>query len=151
MTVLPDAGDVFAGPGPVAHPETQQFWESLRHGTLCLQQCEQCDSIRFPLAPVCWSCLSFRYRWVPTDRNGTVHAAIRVERTTSSSAWRDAVPFLTGLVNMNLGQRLPGRIFCDCGIAARHGTPVTMCTVPTVDGQVAWGFTHACRPAGALP
>lgn len=154
MTDLPDAGEVFAGPGPVEHPETQPFWESLREGTMRLQHCDQCGTVRFPPAPVCHRCLSFSYHWTEIGASGSVHAAVLINRATSDPRWRDAVPFVTGLVTMDSvtmgdGLRLPGRIFCGCGAAARHGTPVTLCTVPTADKRTAWGFAHACRLAGA--
>jgi uncharacterized OB-fold protein len=149
MTALPDAGDVFAGPGPVEHPETQPFWDSLGDGMLRLQQCEQCGTVRFPLAPVCHQCLSPGYHWIPVGGGGQVHAAVLIERATSDPAWRDAVPFRTGLVTLDSGLRLPGRIFCGCGAAARPGTPVTLCSLRTVNNRRIWGFMHACPVEGA--
>jgi uncharacterized protein len=148
MTVLPDAGEVFAGPGPVEHPETQPFWDSLYDGMLRLQQCDECGTVRFPLAPVCYQCLSPAYHWYPVGGGGSVQVAVQVERATSDPAWRAAVPFLAGLVNLDSGLRLPGRIFCACGAAAEPGTPVTLCSVRTVNERRTWGFIHACPPAG---
>jgi uncharacterized protein len=148
MTAAPDTAGAFAGPDPLMHPETREFWESLQAGRLRFQQCADCGRIRFPLAPVCWACLSFRYRWAPVSGAGHVHATVRVERVTSGPAWRDAVPFTTGLVNLDGGLRLPGRIRCACGAARQPGTPVRLCTVPTAGGQAVWAFVHDC-PAGA--
>lgn len=137
-----------AGEGPLAHPETAAFWAGLADGAFRLQRCLDCATVRFPLAPVCWNCLSPGWALADVDGSGVVAASIVVERVTSGSVWAQHVPYRTGLVDLTVkagrGLRLPGRILCDCGQAATPGTPVRMCRVPAADGQQVFAFSHRC-------
>jgi uncharacterized OB-fold protein len=120
--------DRFAGPGPLVHPE---------------------KVLRFPVAPVCPACLSFDFEWHEIAPFGTVPAAIEIGRALGNPRWAEATPFRGGLVDMEAGVRLPGRIFCDCGAAAHHGTPVTAVVIQTVSETPIYGFVHACVAGGA--
>ena len=134
-----------AGEAPVVHPDTTAFWESVAGGEFRLQRCLGCGTVRFPVAPVCWDCLSPDHELTGVDSSGTVDVSIVVERVTSGSVWAQHVPYRTGLVTLAGGLRVPGRILCDCGQAARPGTPVTMCRLPALDGTPVWAFRHSCR------
>lgn len=149
MTQLRRCDDVAPGPAPLIHPENERFWGSIDEGVFRLQRCSECGVVRFPVAPCCWKCLSNRYSWDEVDGAGTVTVAVRVERATGSADWHDAVPFLSGLVDINAGVRLPGRIVCRCGRGADHGAAVTMVRLPAHAGSTVYGFEHAC--AGGTP
>jgi uncharacterized OB-fold protein len=127
------------------HPENERFWESLGEGQFRLQECSACGTRRFPLAPCCFACLSLRYDWKEIAATGRVSAAITVHRATGDAAWAGAVPFLTGVVDLDAGLRLPGRLLCHCGLAARHGTPVTLVSIPTTGPVSAYAFEHSCH------
>lgn len=144
MPTLPIRQDVVPGPAPVVHPENEGFWNALKEGGLRLQQCAGCGTIRFPVAPSCWRCLSFEHSWVDVDADGTVAAATEIVRATGNPVWQDATPYLTGLVDTRAGVRLPGRILCTCGAASRHGTPVTPVRVPTRGEWITYAFQHDC-------
>jgi uncharacterized protein len=140
-----------AGEGPVVHPETAAFWAGLAGGAFRLQRCLGCATVRFPLAPACWNCLSPDFVLADVDGSGVVAASIVVERVTSGSVWAQHVPYRTGLVDLAAGLRLPGRILCRCGQAAMPGTPVRMCRVRAAGGQQVFAFWHECdgRAPGA--
>lgn len=139
----------FAGPGPVVHPQTRPFWDRLaEQRVFSVARCLRCGTRRYPLAPGCHACLSFEYEWVDLDPEGTVSAAVRVERATGISAWQAGTPYTSALVDLADGLRVPGRVLCDCGAALRHGCAVRMCLVPTASGGVVPAFVHACY-AGA--
>jgi uncharacterized OB-fold protein len=140
-----------AGEAPVVHPESAAFWAGLAEGAFRLQRCLRCDILRFPLAPVCWNCLSPDYALDEVDGRGTVAASIVIERVTSGSVWANHVPYRTGLVNLAAGLRVPGRILCRCGQAALPGTPVAMCRVAADDGQHVFAFYHPCPERAPLP
>jgi len=133
-----------AGEAPIAHPDAAAFWAGIADGAFRLQRCLRCDTVRFPLAPVCWNCLSPDYVLDDVDGSGTVAASIVIERVTSGSVWAAHVPYRTGLVNLHAGPRVPGRILCACGQAARPGTPVRMCRVAATGGQEVFAFAHQC-------
>ncbi len=142
MTVL--TGE-FAGPGPLVHPENAGFWSAIADGRLCLQQCDHCGTIRFPIAPVCYVCGAFAHHWEEIGHDGAISAVVEIHRALGNRIWADAVPFLSGLVDMADGVRLPGRVFCTCGQARAHGTPVTAVVVPSLDGVPVYAFAHRCR------
>ena len=133
-----------AGEAPIAHPDAAAFWAGIAAGVFRLQRCLGCDIVRFPLAPVCWNCLSPDYVLDDLDGSGTVAASIVIERVTSGSVWAAHVPYRTGLVTLDAGPRVPGRILCRCGRAARPGTPVRMCRIAAADGQDVFAFAHQC-------
>jgi uncharacterized OB-fold protein len=123
MTALRKAGE-YRGPAPVVHPESEPFWRGLGEGTLQLQQCGTCQTIRFPVAPVCWNCGSLEYEWTAVRTGGTVSAAVTVRRATGNQLWAQEVPFVTAQVDMDGGRRLPGRVICDPETELKPGTPV---------------------------
>lgn len=139
--------DAPAGVAPVVHPEVSGFWAAIAAGSFRLQRCAQCETVRFPAAPVCWRCLSPDYVLSEVEARGSVATSIVIERVTSGSVWARHVPFRAGLVDLAGGLRVPGRILCRCGAAARPGTPVTMCRVAAEGGQLVYAFSHACPPA----
>ena len=133
-----------AGEAPIAHPDAAAFWAGIADGAFRLQRCLRCDTVRFPLAPVCWNCLSPDYVLDDVDGSGTVAASIVIERVTSGSVWAAHVPYRTGLVTLDAGFRVPGRILCRCGQAVTQGTPVRMCRVTATGGQDVFAFAHQC-------
>lgn len=139
MSALKNVGE-YRGPEPVVHPESEPFWRGIGEGTLRLQQCGSCATIRFPVAPVCWNCGSLEYEWVPVPTTGAVSAAVTVRRATGDQLWAQEVPFVTAQVDMEGGHRLPGRVIGagEVGpgtpveaayLAAAHGYGV-LCFVP---------------------
>jgi len=145
MSELPLRRDVVPGSGPFVHPENAGFWESLTEGQLRLQQCSECGTVRFPIAPTCWKCLAPAHEWREIDGNGTVAAAIRIERATGNAVWQEATPYFTGLVDTVAGIRLPGRILCRCGEGARMGSPVRVVRIPTKSEYSTYAFEHECE------
>jgi uncharacterized protein len=146
--LIPEAA-AHAGEAPVVHPEVAAFWAGIAAGAFRLQRCLRCSVVRFPLAPVCWNCLSPDFELADIDGRGTVAASIVIERVTSGSAWAHHVPYRSGLVNLAAGPRVPGRILCTCGRAAGPGTPVQMRRIAADDGQQVFAFAHECVGKGA--
>ena len=144
------------GPDPVLHPEVEHFWSSIGEGYLRLQRCEQCQTLRFPICSHCHNCLSSDYRWEDIEPEGTVATVVRVERVTTGGvwgqervtrepAWKEAVPYVSALVDMTCGVRLPGRLLCHCGLALQRGTPVHAVAIETESGKAIYAFAHDCK------
>lgn len=144
MTTLAAVG-AYKGPAPVIHPESEPFWRGLGEGRLSLQQCESCRTVRWPVAPACFNCGSLDYEWTEVPGEGTVSAAIVIERATGDPVWSQEVPFITAMVDMADGRRLPGRVLCDCGRGHKHAEPVTAAYFSTEDGYGVLCFVHGCR------
>ena len=129
---LPRVGE-YRGPQPVVHPETEPFWRAVGVGELRLQQCGECGTVRFPVAPMCWSCLSGDAEWVAVPTTGSVAASVTVHRATGDPLWGPEAPFVTAQVDMDGGVRLPGRV-----VGERHplgrGTRVHAAYLDAGDG-----------------
>jgi uncharacterized protein len=136
------------GPGPLQHPESAAIWASVADGHFCLQVCDRCGTVRFPIAPVCFRCLSFDWSLLPFSERGRVASAVIVHVATGSKEWATAVPFISALVDMDVGVRLPGRVICSCGQGAQRGTDVEVVRLPTSSGLSVFGFAHACSGVG---
>src|SRR5687767_2209324 len=145
--------DVPPGPAPQLHPEIQEFWNSLRRGRLSVQQCAECGTHRFPLSPNCHECLSAEFAWQAIDPRGVVDVAIEVHRAVAEQppsglslppSWRGIAPYKTGVVDMRVGVRLPGRIVCECGDALKPGAEVVAVLMDAADDVTVYGFKHEC-------
>jgi uncharacterized protein len=147
MNALANAGR-YEGPALVVHPENEEFYRALGRGELRLQRCARCQVVRFPVAPVCYACPSFDFDWVQVPVDGHVSAAIIIHRATGDQAWAPAVPFVTAQVDMDGGWRLPGRVFCSCGAAERHGTPVRAAYLDAGSRLGVLCFVHDCPATG---
>lgn len=143
MSALRSAGE-YVGPAPVVHPDNEMFWSALGRGDLELQRCAVCATVRFPVAPVCYHCGSSAAEWVGVPADGTVSAAIRIERATGDQVWATQVPFVAGQVDTASGIRLPGRIFCVCDGALEHGAEVIGGYLTASDGHGVLCFLHGC-------
>lgn len=146
--------DAAVGTSAHPHPDTAGFWDSLDRGLLSLQRCTGCSTLRFPLSTHCHECLGADYSWEAIDPAGVVNVAIRVHEAVSDlpasgvslpEPWRGMTPYLSGVVNMAAGVRIPGRIVCRCEVALTPGTPVTAALLDTVGGGTVHGFVHDCE------
>jgi uncharacterized OB-fold protein len=131
-------------PDPVVHPDTGGFWTGLADGELRAQVCSGCGTYRFPFAPVCHACLSFGHAWQPIDPAGTVAVAVVVHRATGDQAWAGHTPFASGLVDLEHGLRLPGRILCTCGEGTARGAHVRAVVLEAPGLVPVHAFAHAC-------
>ncbi len=145
--------DALPGTAPTLHPEIQGFWDSLARGELSIQRCNECRTYRFPLSPNCHECLSADYAWEAIDPRGVVDVAIEVHRAVAEQpasglslppAWRGIAPYTTGVVDMRVGVRLPGRIVCECGGALQPGAEVVAVLMDAADDVTVYGFKHEC-------
>jgi uncharacterized OB-fold protein len=142
---LPPVADDGDRPDPVIHPDSQEFWSSLARGELRLQRCTACGTWRYPVSPVCHRCLAFDFTWEPVSPAGRVAAAVVVQRATGEAAWSAHVPFASGIVDVEHGVRLPGRILCACGEGLRHGAAVRAVVLTSAGHVPVMAFRHDCE------
>jgi len=92
-------------PAPQINATTQPFWDAAKKGELRMQKCADCGHIRFPIGPVCTSCLSDRSDWVKLSGRGTVLSHLVFHRAYSP-AWKEHVPYSVAMVQLPEGPRM---------------------------------------------
>ena len=97
-------------PLPVVHPDNAGFWAALKNHELRLQRCTACQTLRYPVSPVCHNCLSYEHEWELLSGRGTLGSWIIVEQATGNPAWQEVVPYVVALVNLEEGPRITSNV-----------------------------------------
>jgi uncharacterized OB-fold protein len=92
-------------PVPEATPLTRPFWDAAAKGELRMQKCRNCSHIRFPIGPVCTTCLSDEADWVLLSGKGAVLSHLVFHRAYSP-AWKAQVPYSVAMVQLDEGPRM---------------------------------------------
>jgi uncharacterized OB-fold protein len=125
-----------AGRAPVVtSTAAQHFWDQCREHTYVLQQCTDCQTVRYPPGRVCPACMSRAVEWVESPGRGTVFSYTTVSRAPSPEfeAW---APYTVGLIDLDEGVRVMGNIV-NCQSAEIHvGMPVQVFFQDVGDGVV---------------
>ena len=106
--VFPGAGD----PGellPVRTRELAPFLDALADRRLMLQACDECDRLRYPVAPVCPYCGSRGWDWRESSGAGTVHSWVRYRRGYLPQ-FEPLMPYVVLCVALEEGPRMFGRL-----------------------------------------
>jgi uncharacterized OB-fold protein len=96
-------------PLPKPDEDTQPFWEACRRRELRMQQCRQCGTFRFRPRPICPVCLSETAEWVLLSGLGTIYT-FGVVQSDLIPAFRDDLPYVIALVDLDEGPRMTTRI-----------------------------------------
>jgi uncharacterized protein len=83
------------------------FQAIIASGTMCLQQCSNCANYSHPPRYYCGECFSGEHSFVPISGAGTVYS-YTISEFTAEEAWKDAVPYLTVVVQLDEGPRVVG-------------------------------------------
>lgn len=109
-------------PLPVPDAETAPFWAGTAAGKLLFQRCGGCGLHRFYPRIVCPSCMSDAVEWVEASGRGRVYSYTVVHR--AAPAFRDEVPYVVAIVELEEGVRMMSRLLVDPPEAARIDLPV---------------------------
>jgi len=90
---------------PAVNADSAPYWQAAREGKLVLQQCAACGSKRFLPRHLCPTCWSDQTQWVEASGRGTIHAVTTVRRAPSQ-AFREKVPYVVALVDLEEGPRM---------------------------------------------
>ncbi len=113
-----------AKPRPEVTELTLPFWQAARKQELRMQKCSDCGHIRFPVGPVCTSCLHDQSEWVRLSGRGHVLSHLVFHRGYSP-AWADQVPYSVVMVQLDEGPRMfsdivdPERSYIDADLVGR--------------------------------
>ncbi len=97
------------GPLPVPGPDDAPYWEGLDGGTLLLQRCDTCGTVRHPPRPRCGQCASAAFTWRPATGLGTVYS-FTIVRHAPNAALAGAVPYVVALIQLDEGPRLVSNV-----------------------------------------
>ena len=92
-------------PLPTLDDSNRPFWEAAKQGQLKLQQCGNCQHIRYPISHVCPKCLSEKTTWAALSGRGTVFSTIGFHQVYHPAFAQD-VPYNVSLVQLKEGPRL---------------------------------------------
>jgi uncharacterized protein len=129
-------GMIAERPLPAPDPWSKGFWEACRDGRLEMQRCSTCGKLRFTPRPMCPSCHSLDWGYVPVSGRGTIYSWI-VVRPPVMPAFRSKVPFAVVLVELEESEelRMVGNLV-DCDVdAIAFGLPVEV-TFEKVDDEI---------------
>ena len=91
-----------------------QFWAALANGTLCIQQCASCGTLRHPPRPMCAHCAATGHEWRPVSGAGEVWSFTVVHPPTLAS-FADRTPYGAVVVRLDEGVFLVSNLL-DCPI-----------------------------------
>lgn len=109
---------------PLPHPTeiTQPYWDAARAGTLLLQRCSQCGTVRHYPQLLCTRCYSDRVEWIEASGRGTVHSWT-VAHHAFHPAFKGELPYTLLIVDLSEGPRAMGRFDGDPAML-KLGLPV---------------------------
>ena len=98
--------DSYQGPLPVKQPESDFYWEKAQAHELWLRRCIDCAKAYFYPRDICPGCGGRNVEWTQASGKGTLHTFAIVHRAPVP-AFRDRVPFVVALVDLEEGPRIP--------------------------------------------
>ncbi len=94
---------------PVMDMMSKPYWDSLKEKNLKLQKCLECEKLRFPPLASCPYCGFHEGEWVPFSGKAKLYSWIVVHAPINPDLKED-VPYAVGLVELDGGPRIAGRI-----------------------------------------
>jgi len=88
-------------PAPVAAP----FWDAAARGEFVLPFCDACPGFFFYPRVICPRCGSREIEWRPASGRGRLHTFC-IHHQSALPGFRDAVPFVSAIVELEEGPRL---------------------------------------------
>lgn len=119
-------------PVPLPDPETQPFWDAAADGVLKIQQCTECHHHTFYPRLVCPNCLSDAMVWQTVSGRASIYSLTVVHRSTQ--AFREELPFVVALVDLEEGPRMMTRILTENPHALRISDAVEVEFCPQDSG-----------------
>jgi uncharacterized OB-fold protein len=129
--VIPPAGDV----------DSVAFWDALDRGTLLVSACSACGHRWLPPLATCPRCAARDVTLAPAPVFGSLYSWT-VVHLAADPVYRADVPYTVGLVTLDDGSRLYGRVVGVERAELRDGLPLRV-VVGRVDGRPIWTFEAA--------
>jgi uncharacterized OB-fold protein len=115
-------------------PETSAYWEAVRRGVLLIKQCPRCARHLHPRRLFCPDCRTNGLAWVQATGRGRVYTFSTIYRAPSPEF---EIPYTNGLIQLDVGVLLFGRLLCEDPDDIKIGDPVEVDFQPVrAGGQV---------------
>lgn len=89
---------------PSMTDEVKPFWDAARNHELRMQQCDDCEYVRWVPSPVCPECWSKDYEWTELAGKGTVNSWV-IFHKPYYEAFEDDVPYNVAEIELEEGPR----------------------------------------------
>lgn len=106
--------EAYTKPLPELTPDNEPFWTGCAEGELRMQQCGQCQYVRYPISFVCPRCLAKESTWITLNGTGEVYSSI-VFHQVYNKEFADDVPYQVVLVQLDEGPRMFSNVVQDEG------------------------------------
>ena len=93
----------FPRPSPLPDRDTAPFWEAQNNHELKFQRCTGCQTVRYPVGPLCPECHSFDFEWITSSGRGKIYSYTVVRHQTHPAF---PPPYTVLLVEMKEGPRI---------------------------------------------
>lgn len=113
-------------------PETAGYWDGVKRGELMIKRCRRCGDHLYPRRMFCPRCGTDELDWVKSHGRGTVYTFSTVYRAPDRSL---PVPYTNGIVALEEGVYLFGRLIGKPDAEIAIGDPVTVEFASVVSGQ----------------
>ncbi|HZJ46774.1 MAG TPA: Zn-ribbon domain-containing OB-fold protein [Pyrinomonadaceae bacterium] len=110
-------------PIPIPDRDSEVYWQAAHRHQLLLQRCSSCRKFRFYPRSHCPYCSSELFEWQPASGRGTVYSFTVIHRSPSSS-FRDKVPYVLALIDLQEGVRMMTNVIECEPDAVEIGMPV---------------------------
>jgi uncharacterized protein len=95
----------------IINDENREFWRSCKRRELRLQCCSECGTIRYPIYPVCFKCLSEKFEWRKMSGRGKVTTFIIYhKRYPWTGEYANKVPYNVAEIQLEEGPRIASNI-----------------------------------------
>jgi len=133
-------------PGFISVQTTAPYWEAAAEGTLLLQRCRPVGHLQHYPRSLCATCWSQELEWEAASGRGTVWT-YTVVHMPGHAAWRDEVPYVLAIVELDEGPRLMTNIVGTDTDAVQVGQAVELAAVRDSSGpQPLLQFTPVRTP-----
>ena len=118
---------------PTTTPDTQFFWDALKEGTLLIQRCAGCATLRHPPRPMCPCCNSLQWDTVESRGRGEVYSFVMPRHPTWP--WFEGT-YIVALIQLEEGTRIVSNLIDVAPADVTIGMPV-QAEITHFDGGVA--------------
>lgn len=121
---------------PVPDEDSLVFWEGCRRQRLLIQQCDACQTFRFPASPLCRVCLSALATWQEDPGRGEVLTFCVYHAELAGRAWRAELPYVVAVICLAYsGVKILSQLVCDAIERVHVGLAVQVIFEP-VNAQI---------------
>lgn len=121
-------------PLPAPDHTSAVFWAACADGRLLYQHCGTCGTDQFYPRPICLSC-GATPGWAQSGGRGFVYS-YTIVRQQHSVPFRDLVPYVVAMIELDEGVRLMGNVVGCEPEAVTVGMPVEVFFAPAADDVV---------------